>query len=173
MSDTFVNQVTLDCLLNKKIFDKHVKTQKSKSINKEERKFYKKRIFNLFKNMITENEPSELLPDVKYSYDNFVISCIHYFKTIDKNDLLQAQYNDLKDEQIINNILHDKIEYQKENNLGKSDEADKLLMRSIKIDRPTLDKYVTRIKTKKEVNIILPKQKNIDLLDPEFRNKGL
>ena len=30
MSDAFVNQVTLDCLLNKEMFNKHVKTQKAK-----------------------------------------------------------------------------------------------------------------------------------------------
>jgi hypothetical protein len=46
-------------------------------------------------------------------------------------------------------------------------------MRSIKIDVPTLDKYVTRISTKKKEKIILPKQKDINLNDPEFKNKGL
>jgi hypothetical protein len=46
-------------------------------------------------------------------------------------------------------------------------------MRSIKIDPPTLDKYVTRISTKKEEKIILPKQKDINLNDPELKNKGL
>ena len=51
--------------------------------------------------------------------------------------------------------------------------ADKLLMRSIKIDAPTLDKYVTRVITKKKEEIILPKQRNINLNDPEFKNKGL
>ena len=47
MSEAFVNQVTLDCLLNKEMFNKHIKNQKAKSINKEERKFYKKRIFKI------------------------------------------------------------------------------------------------------------------------------
>ena len=41
-------------------------------------------------------------------------------------------------------------------------------MRLIKIDVPTLDKYVTRISTKKKEEIILPKQKDINLNDPEF-----
>ena len=105
MSDAFINQVTLDCLLNKEMFNKHVKNQKSKLINKEERKFYKKRIYNLFKELlITKEEPEDLLPDVKYAYDNFIHSCIHYFKTIDNNDLNQEEYKNLNEEPDISNI---------------------------------------------------------------------
>ena len=46
-------------------------------------------------------------------------------------------------------------------------------MRSVKIDVPTLDKYVKRKSTQKNETIILPKTKNIDLLNPELKNKGL
>jgi hypothetical protein len=49
MSDTYVNQVTLDCLINKELYNTHLRSKKTQQINKEERKFYKKRIFNLFK----------------------------------------------------------------------------------------------------------------------------
>ena len=80
MSEAFVNQVTLDCLLNQQMFSKHIKNPKVKSINKQERQFYKKRIFSLFKEIITSNEPAGLLPDVKYAYDNFINSCIHELK---------------------------------------------------------------------------------------------
>ena len=46
-------------------------------------------------------------------------------------------------------------------------------MRSIKIDPPTLDKYVKIKSSKKSESIILPQQKNINLLNPELKNKGL
>ena len=49
MSEAFLNQVTLDCLLNKQMYNNQIKTKKAKQINKKERKFYRKRIFNLFK----------------------------------------------------------------------------------------------------------------------------
>lgn len=169
MSDAFVNQVTLDCLLNKEMFNKHVKTQKSKSINKEERKFYKKRIYNLFKELlITKEEPEDLLPDVKYAYDNFIHSCIHYFKTIDNNDLNQEEYKNLYEEPDISNIpeLND-------DNLKTEEEANKLLMRSIKITTPPLDKFIKRKTTKVEQQIIMPKQKEINLNDPELKLKGI
>ena len=170
MSDAFVNQVTLDCLLNKEMFNKHVKTQKAKLINKEERKFYKKRIYNLFKELlITKEEPEDLLPDVKYAYDNFIYSCINYFKTIDNNDLNQEEYKNLNNEEPdISNIpeLND-------NNLKTEEEANKLLMRSIKITTPPLDKFVKRKTTKVEEQIIMPKQKEINLSDPELKLKGI
>ena len=103
MSQAFVDQVTLDCLLNKSLFNNQVKHKKAQSINKEERKFYKKRIYNLFKELlINKAEPEDLLPDVKYAYNNFLNASINYFKTIDNNDLLQEEYKTLHDEERIN-----------------------------------------------------------------------
>ena len=169
MSQAFVDQVTLDCLLNKSLFNTQVKNKKAQSVNKEERKFYKKRIYNLFKEMlINKAEPEDLLPDVKYTYDNFINASINYFKTIDNNDLLQEEYKNL-DESALENInaipeLGDDIGVE---------EADKLMMRSIKITTPTLDKYVKRKSTKPESLVIMPKQKEVNLMDPELKVKGI
>jgi hypothetical protein len=48
-------------------------------------------------------------------------------------------------------------------------------MRSIKINLPeTLDKHVSKTMVqKKEADIFLPKQKEINLLDPKLQFKGL
>ena len=171
MSQAFVDQVTLDCLLNKSMFNAHVKNKKAHSINKEERKFYKKRIYNLFKEMlINKAEPEDLLPDVKYAYDNFLNASINYFKTIDNNDLLQEEYKTLDD----NNVALENIDAIPE--LGDDvgvEEADKLLMRSIKITTPSLDKYVKRKSTKPEEKLIMPKQKEINLMNPDLKVKGI
>jgi len=48
MSQSLINQITLDCLLNKEMMGKHVMKQREKQINKEDLTFYRKRIFNLF-----------------------------------------------------------------------------------------------------------------------------
>jgi hypothetical protein len=171
MSQAFVDQITLDCLLNKSMFNAHVKNKKTQSINKEERKFYKKRIYNLFKEMlINKSEPDDLLPDVKYAYDNFLNASINYFKTIDSNDLLQEEYKTLDD----NNATLENINAIPE--LGDDvgvEEADKLLMRSIKITTQPLDKFVKRKSTKPAEQLIMPKQKEVNLLDPELKEKGL
>ena len=169
MSQAFVDQVTLDCLLNKSLFNNQVKHKKAQSVNKEEKKFYKKRIYNLFKEiLINKSEPENLFPDVKYAYDNFINSSINYFKTIDNNDLLQEEYKNL-DESALENInaipeLGDDIAVE---------EADKLMMRSIKIKPPSLDKYVKRKTTKPQEKMILPKQKEVNLMDPELKVKGI
>ena len=46
-------------------------------------------------------------------------------------------------------------------------------MRSIKITTQTLDKYVKRKSTKPEEKLILPKQKEVNLMDPELKVKGI
>lgn len=132
MSQTFVDQVTLDLLLNKQMYTDHVENKKISQINKEERKFYKKRIFQLFKDIITNSEPDELPFDVKYTYNNFINACIHYLKTKDNHDIIQSEYKDFifttEDTQDVSlNEIN-----QIENNL----EADKLLIRSIQPPTP-------------------------------------
>ncbi len=170
MSEELINQITLDCLLNKKTYGSHIRTKKCKHLNKEERKFYRKRIFNLFKEMITCNESEHLLPEVKTAYDNFIDSAINYFKVIDNNDIIQSDY---KNEDIsLHECGNSNIDISA--NLSNNLEADKLLLRLVKIQVPTLDKYITRTRTsKKSENIIIPQQREINLNDPELKNKGL
>jgi hypothetical protein len=166
MSQSLLNQITLDCLLNKEMMGKHVMKQREKQIKKEDLIFYRKRIFNLFKEIISNNSPKDLAPDVKYAYDTFIKSSIDYFKVLDNNDLLQDEYNDVEIP------LH--ISSGSDIDLSSNFiEADKLLMRSIKIDPCTLDKYVKRTSTKKQSSIILPKSREVDIMKPELKDKGI
>ena len=122
----FVDQVTLDCLLNKEMYSDHVQNKKITQVNKEERKLYKKRIFQLFKDMITGSNPEDLPIDIKYSYNNYINTCIHYFKTKDNHDMLQSEYKDFiftEENTIVEDVSLNEIN-QSENNL----EADKLLI---------------------------------------------
>ena len=97
-----------------------------------------------------------------------VNSAIHYFKTIDNNDLIQSEYNDLE-------TPNDNCSYNLPDvSLNTTNvEADKLLMRSIKNDIYTLDKYVTKTIIKKNDETIMPKQKEINLKDEKLKIKGL
>ena len=170
MSETFVNQVTLDCLLNKEIYRKHLQMQKAKQLDKKDKDFYRKRICNLFRDMTADKMPDDLLPEVKYAYDNFLHTTINYFKTIDENDLRQTEYKEYNDTQLQLPILvnDDSVCENNYSNL----EIDKTLMRSIQIVLPTLDKYVKKTSNKKKDELILPKQKDIDLKNPELKYKG-
>lgn len=169
MSQSLVNQITLDCLLNGSATI-HVMKNSEKQINKEEFKFYRKRIFNLFKDIINNNSPDDLSPDVKYTYETFIKSTINYFKVVDKNDLLQEEYNELIHEDYKSDDSINKIskEYLEINN-----DANKLMMRSVKMNVNTLDKYVKRISRKKDEKIFLPKCREVDIMKPELKNKGI
>lgn len=159
-----IDNITLDCLLNKQVYNAHLQNRKTTQINKEERAFYRKRSFHLFKEMTNGHPPEDLPPDVKYAYDNFIKQTIQYFKNIDNTDIIQSEYKDIEEsneETIANDSSYN------------SSEVDSLLIRSIKIETPTLDKYVKRISNKKKEEIILPKQKEIDLKNPELKKKGL
>jgi hypothetical protein len=176
MSQSFVDQITLDCLLNKETMGKHVMKQREKQINKEEFLFYRKRIFNLFKELINKNVPEDLSPDVKYAYDTFIKSTIHYFKIIDNNDLLQEEYKDVEFPPEICDNNNNNDNNNDNDNLDISSnfmEANKIMMRSVKMDLPTLDKYVKRATNKKPNNIILPKSREVDITNPELKNKGI
>lgn len=168
MSQNLVNQITLDCLINKEIMENHIIKQREKQINKNELNFYRKRIINLFKELISNNL-KDISPDVKYSYDCFINSSIRHFKVLDNNDLLQEEYKDMDHllDKCIENISDKDIEI-----INKSD-ADKLLMRSVKMDVPTLDKYVKKTQHKKEENYLIPKLREIDITNPELKNKGI
>lgn len=169
MSNSYINQITLDCLLNKETMENHMMKQWEKQMNKEELNFYRKRIYNLFKEIISNKPPSDMPPDVKYAYNTFIKASIHYFKVADNNDLLQEEYKD------VDYSLQECSEHATllTENYTVHDEANKLLMRSVKMDVPTLDKYVKRTSVKKDNNIILPKSREVDIMNPELKNKGL
>ena len=180
MSQSLVDQITLDCLLNRETMGKHVMKQREKQINKEDFLFYRKRIFNLFKELISNNGPKELSPDVKYAYDTFIKSAIHYFKILDNNDLLQEEYKDVEfPPEICDNNNNNATNNATNNDNYNSDvcgnfmEANKIMMRSVKMDLPTLDKYVKRSTNKKPEQIILPKSREVDIMSPELKNKGI
>lgn len=109
-------------------------------------------------------------PDVKYAYDNFIKTSIQYFKTVDNNDIIQSEYKDvIFSLDSSNNTYIDSSFNYNTNNL----EVDLLLTRSIKLEVPTLDKYITKTRTKKKEELVLPKQKEINLNDPQLKTKGI
>ena len=92
MSEEFVNKVTLEYLVNKEY---NVVLKATTKVDKKDRKFYRKRIFNLTKEILNNEEPTDILPDVKYAFDNYVKHCVNYFKAIDCSDILQEDYMDM------------------------------------------------------------------------------
>ena len=176
MSEEYVNQVTLNYLMNKDQYNKYIKNNTIKlpnSVNKKDKKFYKKRIYNIIKQLLssqeTEIEP-RLFTDVQKSFDNFVNICIHSLKVIDKTDIIQDDYKDIAESITLNLDLNKELD---DDDIKTKEEADLLLLRSIKITNPSLDNFVKRKYTKAPQQILMPQQKDINLRDPNLKIKGI
>jgi hypothetical protein len=161
-SSDYINRVSLEYLLNKEQYNTIITNQTIKKTNKRDIKFYKKRIFNLTKELLTTSDKPEMLPpDVRQAFETYTHFCIQYFKILDNNDILQEDYSSIiedKDDSVF------KVETQQD--------ADKLLMRSIQLRNNSLDAFVKK-KVIKQKDIILPQQKEINLKDPNLKIKGI
>lgn len=174
-ADDFLNQVSLDFLINKKQYKTHstsfTENTINKKINKKDKKFYRRRILSLTKDLLskeTEVEAeAEIPPDIKYIFDNFIKACVHYFKILDRNDIIQEDYNEFKDKIKENNETND------ESHKILKEENEKLLMRSVKMSNPSLDNFIKINMTKQTKELIIPQQKEINLKDPILKNKGI
>jgi hypothetical protein len=173
MTEDFINQITLDCLINKEVYDKMTIMKKQKNVNKKDKKFYRKRILNLTRELLLKKDDDyiEVNPDIKQCFDNYIKTCIHYFKIIDNNDIIQEEYKDFETDFDIH-YQDNTYAATNINNSNYDNEKDKLFMRKIKIPNG-LEKFVKIITTKKPEEIIVPKIKEIDLQEPTLRNKGI
>ena len=159
------SEITLECLMNKSTYLKYIKNQnieetKTKT-NLKDRKFYKKRIYDLTKQLM-HNEPSPST-EISKTFENYINSCIRHFQILDKTDILQEDYVNITQMNLTNTS-------------GVSmEEANKSMMRFVKMYEPnSLEKIVKRTVTKMAApDPVLPKQKNINLKDPILRNKGI
>ena len=175
MSTEYVNQVTLECLMNKDTYKKYVATKKKSVVNKKDQKFYRRRILSLTKELLypeeataatTTTKPTATIndPNVVGLFQIYSKACIEYFKTLDKNDIIQEDYSTLITEPAEMSVEDIKTQA----------EIDQLFMRSIHVkEAPTLDKFVKRSTTAPKEEPILPKQKDINLRDPALKNKGI
>ena len=167
MCDQLISEITLECLMNKQQYAKHIgqnATIKKDSIRKDKR-FYKKRIFDLTKRLLNNEKPETMYPDVGSAFDSYIRVCIEYFKVLDRSDIIQEDYIGVED-----GILNNKPMDPSYNAVEES----MLMMRSIKITEPNaLEKLVKRTTHKLEKKAIIPLQKDINLKDPNLKNKGI
>ena len=174
MIDNKLSDIDLEYLINKDLYGKSIDSKMQPHItinNKKDKKFYKKRIYDLTKQLLSNEQPPTLFPDVRNTFDNYIKTCISYFKIIDTSDIIQEDYDDLLGS-ISNATGVDNIDNI--DNIANIDEVNKLMMRSIKIMEPNaLEKLVKRTITKKEIEPIIPQQKDINLKDPILKNKGI
>lgn len=172
-TDAFLNQATLDYLINKKQYKLHLTNAINKKINKKDIKFYRKRILNLSKDLLLkEDSEISVFPDIKCAFEIFLKTCINYFKILDRNDIIQKEYNNIDIEINPDIEIKEKTEINDSTDFLK-EENNKLLMRSVKMSNSHLDKFIKIKMTKQQEGIIIPQQKEINLKDPILKNKGI
>lgn len=158
MSQSLVDQITLDCLMNKTVMEKHVMKQREKQINKQDLNLYHERILQSFKHLLSGEETTS---DVKYAFDTFVKISIERFKILDHTEMLQKEYHeldkkdeecDVKEEDDDDEDKYDEDDEDDEDNEeddedNKDDKvythADHIIMRTVKMD-PTLDTFIRK-----------------------------
>jgi len=141
--------------------------------NKEDIRFYRKRIISLTKEMFKGVFPNETLKKI---YENYTNSIISHFKIIDTKDILQDEYKLINNEnnhnlEVMNND-NSSMSHIEEYNTNTIGEANNNIMKKIVI-LPNLDNYVIKKKTKKENELVLPIKKDINLHCPTLKTKGL
>ena len=159
-----INQITIDCLVNK---GNKKNMNKPNKPNKKDKKFYRRRILNLTREMLLNSYPDDLLFDVRDAFDLYVKSCIGYFKLKDETEIIQEDYNI---DSLLDEITQDKLD---SDDIVSPEEANKLMMRSISINKRPLDDFVKIKYLKSKEEIIIPQQKEINLTDPNLKKKGI
>lgn len=163
-STKIITQITIDCLLNREQYSKYLNANMTKTLesSKRERRFYKRRILQMTRDMLNSDEintPNDML----IAFDHFARTCISYFKMVDRTDILQTDYP--PNEEVVVGV--------NEAELMPFKDSVECLMRSVKINTLTMDKFVKRTSTVPEVAPVIPQVKDINLKSPELRNKGI
>ena len=185
-SESFVNQVTLQFLMNKNQFSKYIEKKTSDSISKRERKYYSQRFLKLTKRMLLKKKSVDDMPsDIKFAFESFLKSCIHHFKMTDHTELVQAEYD--KEEEEVASLeeevadldeeedLEDEVGLEEEvldEDLDKSLEDEKMRSLKVKMEYMYLDNFVKSTTS----DIFVPHQKNVvlenDSNKKEINEKG-
>ena len=155
------------------LYKKNFSERKSycNKISKKDRKFYRKRILNLTRELFLSTDACT--PDVVDAFMNYIYHCVEHFKNTDTNDILQFEY--------MNGDADGDADCDGE---GEADadcddggDGDYTFYNSSilrKIVKPnTLDNFIIRNVIKKNETEHLPLQKEINLKDPQLRVKGI
>ena len=189
-----VNYITLETMSNNDSYNKYLKRNKMdhEAVLKREKKFYRKRIVALTKEILFNNvnanasaieqcESAILIaqPDIPKTddviisaFNTFARLCISHFKFKDTMDTIQGEYKDMTQETSPSGIVDDHDDHDDDNMTYSLNEANKLCMKQNDKKILTLDNYVVKTTAPKK-EMILPKTKNVNLKDPKFKKKDI
>lgn len=126
---------------------------------KKDKIFYRKRIQQLTKQCMQNNAPNSIIKD---TFNEYLLSCITYFKEEDTNEIIQQEYKDL---------------VFKEHDVESDDIDIEMINKELYIKKNTtkIEDCITVNKTliNEKIDIEYPKQKTVDIKDSKFKVKGI
>jgi len=128
------------------------------SVNKEDLKFYRKRILQETKNYLRDGR---LESSIDRAFDNYADKLIEYYKFIDKKEIIQKEYENM--EENTNTVIKD-IDLLEEN---------KKMMKEVEPPVKTIKDFIKVVAEKSKKKRIIPKLKEFNLKKDELRIKGL
>ena len=157
-------QSELEFLMNCELYEKYKHKQETEdtSLFINDKRFYKKRIIQLTKDLFKPNKHSE---SINLLYNNYIKTCIDHFKMKDKMDIIQTEYSNEPDNK-------PKAETETDISLGQIDNE---FLKSV-LNKPSssnLDDYVIKTINEPPPPPHLPKKKIVNLTNPELMNKGV
>ena len=129
-----------------------------KGVNKEDLKFYRKRILQQTKNYLREGR---LENSIDRAFDNYADKLIEYYKFIDKKEIIQKEYENMEENSSID--VKD-IDLSEEN---------KKMMKEVEAPVKTIKDFITVVAEKPKKKRVIPKLKEYNLKKDELRIKGL
>jgi len=180
-----LNSITIEYFSNTGFYNKYLnKYEIEKYISKSDKNFYKKRIINETKKMLKDEFETDTLREI---FNKYIFSLINHFKIIDRNEILQKQFNNLSgsvtETEFHIDFSNNKINSDISNNLNNNENSidisdisscnpDELLFKKNDYKILTMDNFVNK-KQKQREKIHLPLKKNINLREPELKMKGI
>ena len=155
--DISLNLIDLQYLTNPDQLTKLMQKKDLQQISRNDLDFYKKRIFQLTKEML---RGEKINTKVNKSFVNYAQICIDHFKFTDKMELIQNDYKDIK------SPVNKKNTFNMKN-------SNSVMLRKKKPYRPRITDNIKIKSTRINTPPVIPKTRNFNLKDPKFREKGL
>jgi hypothetical protein len=172
-----VNYITLETMANSDTYNRYLKKNNldHDTVLKSEKKFYRKRILAMVKdilyNNLNNNSDCPVSDVIINSFNTFARLCVSHFKFKDTMDSIQGDYKGMN--------LDGKSDADAHAVLGDDtmdgwsiDEANKLFMKQVDKKVITMDNFVTKTSPPQD-EMILPKTKELNLKDPKYKKKDI
>lgn len=137
---------------------KHRIDNLEKVLNKADLKFYRKRILQETKNYLRNGN---LEPSIDKAFENYADKLIEYYKFIDKKEMIQKEYKDIKEQKKIKVTELDILEENKK------------MMKGVEPPVKTIKDFVNVVAEKSKKKRVIPKLRKYNLKKDELRIKGL